>query len=138
MNFNEMVSAAQARAQSDAAVDQVVRAARLQTQADRIGALNKRLRSMTQEIEAIPATLVLAERMATIRVQRTGGSMRLKVWFETDVWSMYFISCEVHTTHSLEESSCKAATVDEAIPAIAELIGRYLGAARYDPSRRGS
>lgn len=127
MKFDEMVAAAQAQAQgaADEHAEDMLHQDALSTQ--RMRELNARLTAMATEIAAIPASLDTTDLCATIKVQRgDGASLTLATYFNSDIYGMYFIACEVTTRLSFDETHRKAATCDEAITELVQLIGQFL------------
>lgn len=130
MKFSEMVAAAEAIARTQGARDADRERANEDLARARMAELSAVLAEHAAEIRGLPARLKLEPGTAVIEADRDGRRLRLEVFFETGIWKMYFVSWTVTEASSADDGHGKAASAEETVALLAEMIGRFLGGFR--------
>jgi len=119
MNFSERVAAAKAvSAQQVPTINA--------NDVVRMGEFNLALSAIADEVQALPAKIELGKISTSVEVKQGRHALKVEVYFNTDIWNMYFIVCQDSTTE-IFETFHKEATPKQAIERIAELIGFFQG-----------
>lgn len=129
MNFTELVAAAQERARrrSEAAAAGSAAADGLALQ--RMAELTELLSHQAEAIRALPAVVTMSPTLLRIEVLHEHRTLRLEVFFETEVWKSFFLTWDLITPTRCDDGHRKAFTADEAVLLLAEMIGRHLAGA---------
>ncbi|WP_141101001.1 hypothetical protein [Roseateles aquatilis] len=88
------------------------------------------LAEQADAIRALPADLLMEPDLVVLDVDRDGRRLQLEVFFETEVWKLYFVSWIVTTASGADEGHGKAATAEETLALMADMIGRHFAGAR--------
>jgi hypothetical protein len=135
MKFTEMVAAAEANVRAQGARDADCETANQDLARVRMVELSALLAEHAEEIRALQASLRIDPGVVLLELNRDGRQLRLEVFFETEVWKLYFVSWTVSTASSADDGHGKAASAAETISLLAEMIGRHIAGARPTAAR---
>jgi hypothetical protein len=117
MSFTERVAAAKAAsAQQTPAVNA--------NDMLRMSEFNLALGAIVDEVRALPAKVQLGKISSSVELAQGHHTLKVEVYFNTDIWNMYFLVCQDSTTEAFETFH-KEETPQQAIERIAELAGAF-------------